>query len=128
MNKLLTHTSERGDHTAASFVPTLVVIDRKVMQRDCLSLCLSVTGEWRVLTYDCAESWLLDQSTASLVIVCAHNQASISNLKLGQLGNSAPIALIAESENPTHIVSALTANVRGYIPTSSSLQMAMTAM
>jgi DNA-binding NarL/FixJ family response regulator len=127
--------SAAGDDVTNPMGLRVAVIERRSLMRECLIRSLaSITG-WNVVAYDSAAAWLDvgDQLPASLVVLCiGHANAATEGdpdiARLAEIAARAPIALMADSESPAHIVAALENNVRGYIPSSLALHVAVEAM
>src|ERR1700694_4246462 len=101
----------------------VAVIERRSFVRECLIRSLTQSTGWNVVAYDCADAWLAASARlpASLVVVCIGGDAAMladgDAGRLAEIAALAPVALMADSEAPAHIVAALERNVRGYIPT-----------
>ena len=113
----------------------VAVIERRSFVRECLIRSLAAATGWNVVAYDSAEAWLSvgDQLPASLVVLCVGGSGcAVENdpdiARLGDIAARAPVALMADSEEPGHIVAALENSARGYIPTSLPLHVAIEAM
>ena len=112
----------------------VAVIERRSFVRECLVRSLAGATGWNVVAYDSAASWLSvgDQSPASLVVLCLSTSGGMEDdpdvARLPEIAARAPIAMMADSEDPAHIVTALERNVRGYIPTNLPLHVAVEAM
>ena len=113
----------------------MAVIERRSFVRECLIRSLAAATGWNVVAYDSAEAWLSvgDQLPASLVVLCVGGSGcAVENdpdiARLGDIAARAPVALMADSEEPGHIVAALENSARGYIPTSLPLHVAIEAM
>ena len=113
----------------------VAVIERRSLVRECLIRSLVAATGWNVVAFDTAAAWLSagDQSPASLVVLCLEGTGAASDTDpdvalLAEVAARAPIALMADSEDPSHIVAALGRSVRGYIPTSLPFHVAVEAM
>lgn len=113
----------------------VAVIDRRSLVRECMIRSLSSVTDWSMVGYDSAETWLSlgEQLSASLVVVCVGGTGRAVEehpdvARLCDIAQLAPVALMADSEDPAHIVAALERNARGYIPTSLPLHVAVEAL
>ena len=114
----------------------VAIIERRSFVRECLVRSLGQATGWNVLAYDSAGAWLsvAERLPASLVVVCVGGaNATTSNddgyaACVGEISALAPVAMMADSEEPADIVAALGHNVRGYIPNSLPLHLAVEAM
>jgi DNA-binding NarL/FixJ family response regulator len=113
----------------------IVLIERRILIRDCLTQCLRLSAEPNVVSFPSVEKWLeaADKVKASLVILCVagqskdpHTQREIS--LLASLEHKVPTILLSGAEDLDQIVDALDQGARGFIPTSISLDVAVEAM
>jgi DNA-binding NarL/FixJ family response regulator len=135
--------STNGTETEAEKASTgskkvVIILDRRALFRECLARCLeSMTGEYTIMTYSGYAEWQQAAAripAASLVLFCigaqrAQGDSVTSEISLlAQRCNSTPVILLADDEDPVQIVSALDSGIRGYIPTSMTLDVAIEAM
>ncbi len=129
---------------AAALVPTeplgdaalrVAVIERRSFMRECVVRSLTGATEWSVVAYDSADAWLrvCERLPVSLVVLCiggtgAAMESDPDFARLSEMAAKAPIAIMADSEDPAHIVSALESKVKGFIPTNLPLNVAVEAM
>ena len=116
----------------------VAIIERRSFVRECLIRSLSQATGWNVLAYDSAGAWLAvaERLPVSLVVLCVGgaNAATADTENdgyagfVGEISALAPVAMMADSEEPADIVAALERNVRGYIPNSLPLAVAVEAM
>ena len=121
-----------SDSTAS----TVVVIEKRALLRECLTLAIrSLIGQ-TVLSYPSVEKWLEDSSDrpVSLVLVCAGSGSrDVEEIRQLLLLMSpsvchVPSILLSDIEDADQIVDALHRGARGYIPTSVPLDVAIEAM
>jgi DNA-binding NarL/FixJ family response regulator len=116
----------------------IVVIDRRVLIRDCLVRCLSTANEnYVVLAFATVPEWLqvaAKHPAAAVIVLCAQD-FSHANVQierdLSLLSRSwarIPVVVVADSEGLDHVIAALESGARGYIPTSVTLDVAVEAM
>ncbi|NOU06992.1 MAG: response regulator transcription factor [Hyphomicrobiaceae bacterium] len=110
-------------------------IDRRPLVRECLSRALINATGWNVSTYGSAGAWLSvsDNVPVSLVVLCIGSRDCTQETDediclLDRLAERAPVAIMGDQESPTQIVAALDRSVRGYVPTSLPLHVAIEAM
>ena len=126
----------QGGPIPVSERPTIVVIDKRVLIRDCLASCLRTnSGNCVVLTFASVAEWqavALDHPSAAVVIVCTQrrddSEADRDLSLLWQQDAKIPVVLVSEAEDVDHILAALNSGVRGYIPTSVTLDVAVKAL
>jgi DNA-binding NarL/FixJ family response regulator len=128
--------------SATQYTPTMrqtivVIIDPRILMRDCLARALEQSGGGlRVLTFSSIEEW--NKAGASgeepeLVIVKATGRRPSSGPSaeydaLKKLASMVPTVLLSEAEDAEQILSALECGIRGYIPTSVTIDVAVEAM
>jgi DNA-binding NarL/FixJ family response regulator len=117
---------------------TIVIIDHRVLLRDCLVKCLSAAvpddvvvafasvAEWREVERTCPP--------AAVVIFCSdsRNRDDTSFDRYLPLvshdGSRVPAIVMSDQEDAEHVRIALESGAQGYIPTSLSLDLAVGAM
>lgn len=127
-----------GPSFKSSDTGTIVVIDQRVLIRDCLVRCLKTANhDCIVLAFACVRDWLTaaDEHPAPAVIVlCVQEHKPVDAQIGGELsilagrGIDIPIVIISDAEDMGHVMTALENGVRGYIPTSVTLDVAVEAM
>ncbi|MFN3348026.1 LuxR C-terminal-related transcriptional regulator [Pseudorhodoplanes sp.] len=114
----------------------IVVIEQRILIRDCLVKCLKEIGIGPVLAFASISEWR-DATTpyAPLLILYSLGTKEAENTELHQnlalLNASAPnvpVVVVSDSEDTSRVVSALKCGARGYIPTSVTLNVALEAM
>lgn len=118
---------------AAVEARTVVVIEPRSFVRECLIRSIAAVTGWSIASYETPAAFLRAGDTAcSLVVLCVGDGAFLEEEGEGpivaDIAARAPIALMADSEEPSQIVAALERGVHGYIPTSVPLQVAVEAM
>jgi len=117
---------------------TILIIDRRVLFRDCLARCLSSTPDnYNVLTFGSVAEWAENQADhppVSVVLLSIQGRRYKEfeleqSLSLFSRAEPAiPVILLSEVEDVDQILDALDSGVRGYIPTSVTLDIAVEAM
>jgi len=114
---------------------SIILIEKRVLIRDCLTQCLRLSSEPNVIPFPSVEKWLeaADKTPAALIVFCiagkskdpqTHREIAL----LSQMERHVPTVLLSDTEDLDHIVDALDQGARGYIPTSLSLEIAVEAM
>jgi DNA-binding NarL/FixJ family response regulator len=129
-----------GDRTAdhpASGLRTVAIIDRRALGRETLTQALAAAdariqsrafadiGEWERSPYRNDTSVILLESDAF-----GHSRPSLEDEleALVAAHPDIPVVVMGESEDPRHIAEVLAQGARGYIPTSVSLSVAISAL
>jgi len=115
---------------------TTVVIESRTLIRDCLSKCLrGAKSDEVVCAFASVPDWLQDRGEppeACLVLLCTgERHATEIDRDIALLARYFPavlIVLLSDGEDVALILSALDRGVRGYIPTSMSLEVVLEAM
>jgi DNA-binding NarL/FixJ family response regulator len=107
---------------------TIVVIEKRVLIRECLTRCLRIVSGHAIVSFPDIDSWIevSDAIMASLIVLCVagkpndpETHAEIS--RLSRRNNPLPMILLSDEEDPDQIADAIGCGARGYIPTSVSL-------
>ena len=115
----------------------IVIIDIRLLSRECLARVLSIECDAPVVCYSTIDEWIEQgQSTpASLLVLCQCGRSKGDAIKeverlseLAEQINGAPAVILSDNEDPDLIVQMLGKNVRGYVPTSLSINVAVQAM
>ena len=117
--------------------PLTVIIEERRLVRDCLVWCLQDPhNPANVSAFATLEGWLAtnpDLSVPPIILISAGEQ-KISDLRskwaalFKSLGTTPQVVLLADSEDAVTILDALNGGVKGYIPTSVPLCVAMEAI
>ncbi len=116
----------------------IVVVDQRILFRDCLARCLrSAHQNCVVLAFTSVGEWLkvaAEHPAPAVILLCVQDRRPADS----QIGNelsvlaghgiNVPIVIISDAEDMNHVVAALENGARGYIPTSVSLDVAVEAM
>jgi DNA-binding NarL/FixJ family response regulator len=117
----------------------IVVIDRRRLLSQCIQASLRLADPHSAfVTCASLDEWQADprRDEAGLVVLCLSGAASAEaeaieiRKTLSQLRSfdaAASLAVMSDGESPDRIVQALNAGARGYIPTSTSLEIAVHA-
>ncbi|WP_284312255.1 response regulator transcription factor [Labrys miyagiensis] len=125
--------SNGGSMVASSPVGPIVLINNRALQRDCLGRVLAAEfPQRRVLTFASIDDWnaVADQETATpLVFLCDSDTAlDLDALGVGTaLWQMAPVILLSDAEDPASIFRALDMGIKGYIPSSLGIEVAIEA-
>ena len=102
---------------------SIILIEKRVLIRDCLTQCLRLSSEPNVIPFPSVEKWLeaADKTPAALIVFCiagkskdpqTHREIAL----LSQMERHVPTVLLSDTEDLDHIVDALDQGARGYIP------------
>jgi DNA-binding NarL/FixJ family response regulator len=116
----------------------IVVIDQRVLFRDCLARCLKTANpDCIVLPFAGVSDWLAaadGHPVPAVIVLCVQDRKSLDaqiDRELSVLashGIDIPVVIISDAEDMNHVVAALEHGARGYIPTSVTLDVAVEAM
>jgi DNA-binding NarL/FixJ family response regulator len=110
----------------------IVLIEPRALHRDCLTRCLGGCSGQRVLAFPTIEDWHKVKNTVSTDIIIfsatatsreADLQTQLS--RLVQAANGIHVVVLSDLEDPDQIIRAFQAGVRGYVPTSLPLDVAI---
>ncbi len=115
----------------------IVIIDAHLLSRECLARVLGSEFKAPVACFSSIEEWVSvgPVAPASLVVLCQSGHAKADAIKaveaLAELADEigrCPAIILSDNEDPELIVQMLGKNVRGYVPTSVSVNVAVQAM
>ncbi len=115
----------------------IIVIDPRVLFRDCLAHCLRQAYEHRsVMAYASIAEWMAKGSgeASAIVLLCTpragnlRSESPVETAFLSKVGRDIPVIIISESDDSARILHALKNGARGYIPTSLALAVAVEAV
>lgn len=116
----------------------IVVIERRVLFRDCISRSLAeLVGRDNVLAYADLDEWIANSASnpkPAIIVLCTGQRRRLDDhtiKRIAELGNGEkvpPMVLLSESEDADEILDSLEQGMRGYIPTSATLDVAVEAM
>lgn len=139
-NKLLARAQQRSGASETSedsdtqSLLNVVLIDKRTLVRECLTRSLVTVANCKVLAYATLDAWLdePERPAASVVVFCSAKgndpELQRSLQMLAQFAPETPMVALSDAEDPDQIVETLEKGVRGYIPTSVPLQVAVEAM
>ena len=127
--------------TAATACPPdddrIVIIDVHALSRECLARVLSHERHVSIECHSSLDEWMATGQLArpSLVVLCQYGCSDTEAIKeverltelAPQIGHC-PAVILSDNEDPDLIVRMLGKNVRGYVPTSLSIAVAMQAI
>jgi DNA-binding NarL/FixJ family response regulator len=115
----------------------IVIIDIRLLPRECLARVLSIECDAAVLCFSTIDEWLAQGQPmpASLLVLCQCGRTKVDALKeveriseISEQMGRCPAVILSDNEDPDLIVQMLGKNVRGYVPTSLSINVAVQAM
>lgn len=115
----------------------IIIIDARLLSRECLARVLSAECDVPVMCFSTLEEWLCGgpPAPASLVVLCqsgrskAEAMAEVERVsEISEQIGRCPAVILSDNEDPDLIVQMLGKNVRGYVPTSLSIGVAVQAM
>jgi DNA-binding NarL/FixJ family response regulator len=124
-----------ADGNGGSKGMVIVLAERRTLVRECMTRGLEYLASCVVISVASVREWLERSPRAlpSLVVLStlleSGNQALVEDTTaLEQSGVSAPVVVVSDMEALPQVLSVLKAGVRGYIPTSLPLPVALEAM
>lgn len=126
-------SAARPTRSDAKTTDHVVVIERRPFVRECLVRSLAADTHWTIAAFDTMASWLnlSKRVPASLIILSLGSdplQGTGDIALVKQIAAKTAVAVMADSEAPATIMGALDLAVRGYIPTSLPLNVAIEAL
>jgi DNA-binding NarL/FixJ family response regulator len=114
----------------------IAIVDPQVLSRECLARVLSHERRVSVECYSTLDEWAASEpKCTSLVVLCQYGRSKADALneveRLSQLSvqtGKCPAVILSDNEDPDRIVAMLGKSVRGYVPTSLSITVAMHAI
>ena len=115
----------------------IVIIDMRAISRECLARVVSHECSVSVECYSSLDEWLASEplTRPSLVVLCQYGRSNPDAIKeLERLADFTPqighcsAVILSDNEDPELIVQMLGKNVRGYVPTSLSIAVAVQAI
>src|SRR4051794_18217067 len=122
-----------GDSLGPPAIQSVILIERRLLVRECFAACLERASGYNVISFASAETYLqrAERTKAGLVVLCtngdlndAESRREISLLSAEEL----PLVLIADREDASQTVKALEAGARGFIPSTLSLAVVVEAL
>ena len=116
--------------------PTTVIIERRILIRDCLVRCLSDAKKNTVIrSFSNVEEWLNEQTHVSpspVIVLCSaeRTEAEVERdvTLLKQTFADILVIILSDREDARSVISALDKGARGYIPTSMAFDVAVQAI
>ena len=115
----------------------IVIIDSQLLSRECLARVINNDCGIAAVCFSSIDEWLAANPavTASLVVLCQSRRTQADAIKeverLAELApqtGHCPAVILSDNEDPDLIVRMLGKNVRGYVPTSLSIAVAVQAI
>jgi len=120
------------DRRAPFEMPPIVLIDNRVLVRDCLAECLRASnGARNVLLFDTVEQWqqaAAGNPNASVIVVAVGGRTYTKTIIERDLHNlckshaQMPIVVISDVEDFDCVMRAVQCGAKGYVPTSCDLK------
>lgn len=114
---------------------TIVIIDPRALNRECLARCLGAASAQEVLSFSSVEDWLEASGTVSASVIVLgiigdprDPDARQQLAQLMQPPDHPPVIVMSDAEDPDQIIETLHVGVQGYIPTSMPLDVAIESM
>ncbi|MDJ1157097.1 response regulator transcription factor [Chelatococcus sp. SYSU_G07232] len=116
---------------------TVVLIDQRILSRECLARSLEASAsDMHVLSYSTVDEWqnsAIDKKSVDIVVLCVTRKRTVGSADpdveaLSRLSSSVPTILLSDVEDAEQILTALEKGARGYIPTSVTIDVAVEAM
>ena len=111
---------------------TIVVIEKRAFFRDCVTQCLRMLSDFNVISVTSMQEWhdVSKRSTASMILLCtdgkAPDQRDIDSIS--QSASPLPVVVVSDFEEVGQIVEVIGKGARGYVPTNTSVVVAVEAM
>ncbi len=114
----------------------LVIIERRVLIRECLVRCLKESASYNVIgSFSTVEEWLTEQPRAAqrLVIVLCPGERTEAEVErdvalISRRAADISVVILSDREDPGSVFSALDKGARGYITTSMAFDVAVQAI
>jgi len=114
---------------------SIIIIEKRTLLRDCLRRCFRQTSDLDVIAVGDVDEWLeLASTTAAAVVIlsiCGTSQSPEAQRDIARLVQGAdakPTIVLSDADDLEQIVGILDSGVRGYIPTSLPLDVAIEAV
>ena len=129
--------SEIAGARAHKSTQPIVIIDSQLLSRECLARVINDDCGMPAVCFSSIDEWLAANPavTASLVVLCQSRRTQADAIKeverLAELApqtGHCPAVILSDNEDPDLIVRMLGKNVRGYVPTSLSIAVAVQAI
>jgi DNA-binding NarL/FixJ family response regulator len=116
--------------------PSIVIIHRRTVFRDCMAQCLEMAYvDHNVFSFSTIAEWLTSGKQSSLdaavviIVIDALNESSAADLEFLETNAvTIPVVIVSDSDDLNHIIRILKSGVRGYIPSSLSFNVAVEAL
>ncbi len=116
--------------------PTTVIIERRILIRECLARCLSDGKKDTVIrSFTTVEEWLNERphlSPSPVIILCTaertEGEVERDVALLKQASADISVIILSDREDASSVLSALDKGARGYIPTSMAFDVAVQAI
>jgi DNA-binding NarL/FixJ family response regulator len=126
----------RASDRPVSGLATVAIIDRRALGRETLTQALATDGRFRSRAFADIGEWELSlgrDDTSLILLECGaigndHPSFEKELQALVRAHADIPVVVLGENEDSRHILAILAQGVRGYIPTSVSLSVAIGAL
>ena len=113
----------------------IAIINRQLLSSECLARAICSSSDLQVVCFSTLDDWLQRQVPVSLLVLCQTRLTQAEAMKeierLAELSAQSikcPAVILSDNEDPDLIVRMLGRNIRGYIPTSLPIDIAIQAM
>src|SRR5262249_46364534 len=113
----------------------IAIINRQVLSNECLARALRSSSDMQVVSFATLDHWLQQQTPVSLLVLCQMGLSQAEAMKeverlteLSAQSINCQAVILSDDEDPDLIVRMLGRNIRGYIPTSLPLDVAVQAI
>ena len=114
---------------------TILVIERRAFFRDCIVQTLRTQPDLKVLSVSSVSDWIQKprREPVSIVLLCAEGNAMDNAMKselaaLAQSTGDAAVVVISDLDRVESVVGAIANGARGFVPTDTSLNIAIGAL
>lgn len=121
--------------TANSPDTYIVLIERRLLVRECLARCIASGSGHNVVSFASVESWLgaPGKVQASLVLFCLSGDSAdaAEQRDLDELARAIkvlPTVVLSDVDDLDHVINAINRGAQGFIPTSLSLEVVIEAL
>ncbi|MET0606707.1 MAG: response regulator transcription factor [Beijerinckiaceae bacterium] len=130
--------ASNDDRRHAAVPSSIIVIDERVLYRDCFARCLAAACRNHVvISFPSVRAWQNGKDAypaAAVVVLCAQGRRwsgpelaqDVASLTGDESGS--PVVVVADGDDMDHVLDVISRGVRGYIPTSLPLDVAVEAV
>lgn len=111
-----------------SIAPSIVIVERRVLIRECLASCLQERLELPVLAYSHVDDWRRDPAgVLARIIILSGSEGRLDTAQsdlareLFRRRKEVPVIHFSDKASRSHIATSLRCGVKGYVPCDASL-------